>query len=527
MRRFRILVVAAAVALLGGVAAVVVAPPAFAAGETATFVKTSDWGSGWEGKYTVTNGGTTTLNGWAVAFDLPAGTSVGSFWDADMTRSGQRFTFRNKSWNGTLAPGASASFGFIGAGPGSPEQLHAQRRLLRRRRARSADPRRTGRAVASPAPPRSSIRSSWGASSGTVTGYRVYEGSTVRATVTGTTATIGGLGRQHHPHVHGRRLQQRRRVGPQRRRSPATTAGTGPQVPGHAGQRPGDRHDGVAISLAWNASTGTVTGYRVYEGSHGAGDRHRHDRDDRRPARVRVAAPTPWRRTTRSASRPAARAGQRHHHRVLRPARCRRTSSPATGTTSSTRPSSCGCATCPAAYDLVAVAFAEATAHARRGHLRRRQWTVRRARRLQRRRLPRRRRRRCTAGARRSSSPSAARPAGSPSATPRRRTNFSNTHVRPDPVVRLRRRRHRPGERPQPDVHGAGAAQPAQPGRRQPHHHDGAADHRHAEPDGVVLQAGAGHPRHPHRRTHAVLQLRLDARLRPVVRLLARARSTS
>ncbi|WP_246609811.1 fibronectin type III domain-containing protein [Nonomuraea rhizosphaerae] len=40
----------------------------------------------------------------------------------------------------------------------------------------------------------SSLSLSWGASSGTVTGYRVYEGSTVRATVTGTSATIGSLG---------------------------------------------------------------------------------------------------------------------------------------------------------------------------------------------------------------------------------------------------------------------------------------------------------------------------------------------
>ncbi|MEV6150712.1 glycosyl hydrolase family 18 protein [Nonomuraea sp. NPDC052129] len=40
----------------------------------------------------------------------------------------------------------------------------------------------------------SSIALSWGASSGTVTGYRVYEGSTVKATVTGTSATIGSLG---------------------------------------------------------------------------------------------------------------------------------------------------------------------------------------------------------------------------------------------------------------------------------------------------------------------------------------------
>jgi chitinase len=38
-----------------------------------------------------------------------------------------------------------------------------------------------------------SIALSWGAAAGTVTGYRVYEGSTVVGTTTGTSATIGGL----------------------------------------------------------------------------------------------------------------------------------------------------------------------------------------------------------------------------------------------------------------------------------------------------------------------------------------------
>lgn len=38
-----------------------------------------------------------------------------------------------------------------------------------------------------------SIALSWGASSGTVTGYRVYEGSVVRATVTGTSTVLSGL----------------------------------------------------------------------------------------------------------------------------------------------------------------------------------------------------------------------------------------------------------------------------------------------------------------------------------------------
>ncbi|MGW0809797.1 fibronectin type III domain-containing protein [Nonomuraea sp. NPDC002799] len=40
----------------------------------------------------------------------------------------------------------------------------------------------------------SSIALSWGASSGTVTGYRVYEGAAQRAQVTGTSTTISGLG---------------------------------------------------------------------------------------------------------------------------------------------------------------------------------------------------------------------------------------------------------------------------------------------------------------------------------------------
>ena len=44
-------------------------------------------------------------------------------------------------------------------------------------------------------------------------------------------------------------------------------------------------------------------------------------------------------------------------------------------------------------------------------------------------------------------------------------TQVQRHDVRPHPAVRLRRRRHRPGERAQPDLHGAGAAQPAQPGR--------------------------------------------------------------
>ncbi|MGW1257921.1 glycosyl hydrolase family 18 protein [Streptomyces sp. NPDC002513] len=87
---------------------------------TATYAKTQDWGTGFEGTWTVKNTGTTTVSAWTIEWDFPSGTSVTSAWDADVTNSGTHWTARNKSYNGTLAPGASVSFGFNGAGSGAP-----------------------------------------------------------------------------------------------------------------------------------------------------------------------------------------------------------------------------------------------------------------------------------------------------------------------------------------------------------------------------------------------------------------------
>ncbi|RAO20104.1 chitinase [Micromonospora noduli] len=120
MKPARSLVLSLVAALAATLGAAWVALPAYAAGATASFVKTADWGSGWEGKYTITNGGSSTINGWSLAFDLPSGTTLGSYWDALLSSSGQRHTFTNRSWNGTIAPGASVSFGFLASGSGSP-----------------------------------------------------------------------------------------------------------------------------------------------------------------------------------------------------------------------------------------------------------------------------------------------------------------------------------------------------------------------------------------------------------------------
>ena len=111
MRRITIGSFIAAAALLApmGMNAATAATPA-----TATYSTVSDWGSGFEGKVTV-KAGTSALTSWKVEFDLPSGKSIPSAWDADLTKSGDHYTFVNKSWNGALAAGATVSFGFNGA----------------------------------------------------------------------------------------------------------------------------------------------------------------------------------------------------------------------------------------------------------------------------------------------------------------------------------------------------------------------------------------------------------------------------
>ncbi|MER5709473.1 glycoside hydrolase family 18 chitinase [Streptomyces sp. NPDC002122] len=95
-------------------------PAEAATSATATYTKSSDWGTGFGANWTIKNTGTTSISSWTVEWDYPAGTAVTSAWDATVTSSGTHWTAKNVGWNGTLAPGASVSFGYNGSGPGAP-----------------------------------------------------------------------------------------------------------------------------------------------------------------------------------------------------------------------------------------------------------------------------------------------------------------------------------------------------------------------------------------------------------------------
>jgi hypothetical protein len=107
-----------AVAALAGLSVPAVfglsAPAATAATSTsltATFQKTSDWGTGYIANYNIVNGGAPTSR-WTLTFQLPSTETVTSSWSGNLSHVGTTYTVTNASWNGALATGGTATFGF-------------------------------------------------------------------------------------------------------------------------------------------------------------------------------------------------------------------------------------------------------------------------------------------------------------------------------------------------------------------------------------------------------------------------------
>jgi chitinase len=74
-----------------------------------------------------------TVSTWRIEFDLPSGTTISSFWDADVTSSGNHYVAVKKSWAGGLAPARPLQLGLQRhRGVQGAVELHHQRRVVRR-----------------------------------------------------------------------------------------------------------------------------------------------------------------------------------------------------------------------------------------------------------------------------------------------------------------------------------------------------------------------------------------------------------
>ncbi|MGW0497617.1 GDSL-type esterase/lipase family protein [Streptomyces sp. NPDC003007] len=85
---------------------------------TARFRAVSSWQGGYQGEVTVTNTSASTVSGWTATVAPASGARLTQVWNGTHTTAADgTATVTNATWNGALAPGASATFGFVATVP--------------------------------------------------------------------------------------------------------------------------------------------------------------------------------------------------------------------------------------------------------------------------------------------------------------------------------------------------------------------------------------------------------------------------
>jgi hypothetical protein len=80
----------------------------------------STWSGGYQITINVTNSGTVATTSWRTALTLPGTDALAGSWNAATTVSGRTVTGVNQSYNGSLSPGSSTSWGMTVNGNGPP-----------------------------------------------------------------------------------------------------------------------------------------------------------------------------------------------------------------------------------------------------------------------------------------------------------------------------------------------------------------------------------------------------------------------
>lgn len=82
----------------------------------ATMTVTNSWNGGFQAEVTVSNRGSSPINGWTASWTWPGGQTINSLWNATYTQSGNTVTARNAPYNGTIPANGSVTFGLVGSG---------------------------------------------------------------------------------------------------------------------------------------------------------------------------------------------------------------------------------------------------------------------------------------------------------------------------------------------------------------------------------------------------------------------------
>ncbi|NGM15079.1 endoglucanase [Verrucosispora sp. CWR15] len=97
--------------------------PVSGCGATATI--DARWGSGFVATVTVRNTGSESLDGWLVRWRWSGDERIQSVWGGVSDGAGADVTIRNASYNGTVAPGGSTTFGLLASAGTAPSGITA------------------------------------------------------------------------------------------------------------------------------------------------------------------------------------------------------------------------------------------------------------------------------------------------------------------------------------------------------------------------------------------------------------------
>ncbi|WP_033262354.1 cellulose binding domain-containing protein [Amycolatopsis vancoresmycina] len=87
---------------------------------TATAAVTSTWNGGYQLQFTVRNTGSAPVSGWTTSFSFADTQQVTNSWNAALTQTGRAVQAANQSYNGTLAAGATTTWGAVVTGSAQP-----------------------------------------------------------------------------------------------------------------------------------------------------------------------------------------------------------------------------------------------------------------------------------------------------------------------------------------------------------------------------------------------------------------------
>ncbi|KKK04994.1 PHB depolymerase family esterase [Micromonospora sp. HK10] len=95
-------------------------PTASPGGACRVAVAVNAWNNGLTENITVTNTGTSTVNGWSLGFTLPGGQTITSGWNATYSPASGQVTARNVAYNPTIPANGSVTIGFQATHTGNP-----------------------------------------------------------------------------------------------------------------------------------------------------------------------------------------------------------------------------------------------------------------------------------------------------------------------------------------------------------------------------------------------------------------------